>query len=566
MRPAQIAGATLLECLTEHVRAAPDATCFFPGSDERITAAELGEASVRVGTALAARGVGPGSLVALLLRTDVRFLTVFFGVQRAGAACTVLPVPAGFGDQSGAVRRLATVLRAAGIRHVVIDESFAAVGKLLREEFPAVELIDAAVAEPGRARAFPGVDPQALSVVQFTSGSTSDPKGVEIRQSTMAAGLHAIVVSGQFSPDDVFMQWVPTFHDMGLVGFFSHLLNGADCHVFSPTSFLRRPAELLRYFAAHHGTVLTGPNFSYEVLADSATPEVLDGLDLSSWRLAFNGAEPVSAATVRRFTAAFAPAGMDESVMYPVYGMAEATLAVTFPVPGSPARVLSVDRQELGDNRRVVESTPGGPLSKDVVSCGFPVHLLELRLVRPDGSACADSELGEIQIAGPAVATGYYRDPRATEAVFDDGWLRTGDIGFRHNGELYVTGRAKDMVIVRGQNYFPEDIEAVARETAGVYRMRCVAFADADAEGDEFVRVVAEADARTAREGDLAAAIRGRVESELDLTAVRVNVVKPRWIPRTTSGKWQRDLTRRRIADLEQAQAPMTGAGERRRT
>lgn len=562
MRPALLDGETLTECFTNYVRAAPKATSYFPGTDERITAAELDDATIQVATALAARGVGPGHVVALLLRTDVRFLTVFFGVQRAGAACTVLPVPAGFGDQSGAVRRLARIISAAGISHVVLDASFEAIGKLLRAELPEIDLIDAAVAEPGSASKLPQPDPGALSVVQFTSGSTSEPKGVEIRQSTMAAGLQAIVVSGEFTPDDVFMQWVPTFHDMGLVGLFSNLLNGSDCHIFSPTYFLRRPAGLLKYFGENGGTMITGPNFSYDMLADVATPELLADIDLSPWRLAFNGAEPVSASTTRRFTAALAPARLSETVMYPVYGMAEATLAITFPRPGTPTRILTVDRQELGDNHRVVLVPTGHPSAKEVVSCGFPVHGIRMRLVRLDGSECGEGELGEVQIAGPAVTSGYYRNPKATAAAFDGTWFRTGDIGFQHDRELYVTGRVKDMVIVRGQNFFPEDIEMVAREVPGIYRMRCVAFADVDDHGNEVVRVVAEVEPRAAQKLDVESEIRNRVETEFDLTAVAVNLVKPRWITRTTSGKWQRDLTRRRIAELA-AETPYVSASER---
>src|SRR5207248_8952729 len=164
---------------------------------------------------------------------------------------------------------------------------------------------------------------------------------------TTMAGLRSCVVSGDCSPDDVFMQWVPTFHDMGLIGLQSHWLNGADVHIFPPITFLRRPQAVLEHFAAYGGTVMTGPNFAYDYLVDRVPAERLATLDLSAWRLAFNGAESVSASTVRRFTEAFAPAGVDTSVMYPVYGMAEATLSISYPDPGSTARVRAVDRQEL---------------------------------------------------------------------------------------------------------------------------------------------------------------------------------------------------------------------------
>ncbi|MEU9640302.1 AMP-binding protein [Streptomyces tendae] len=544
-----LSGDTLVECFLHNAKAAPDAVAVFPGSEERLTGAELAASSLSCALGLMEHGVGPGAVVGLLVPTDARFLSLFFGVQRAGAACSVLPVPTGFGNEQGTARRLARILRVAGIRHLVLGAAFEDLGSLLTEQVPGLVLIDPAVSAPGSGLRLPAVDPADLSVVQFTSGSTSDPKGVLLTQSAMAAGVLACAVSGEFTPDDVFMQWVPTFHDMGLVGLFSHLLNGSDVHVFTPTAFLRRPAQLLKYFAEHRGTVITGPNFSYEQFVEATPPELVKELDLSAWRLAFNGAEPVSAETVERFTTHFAPAGLRDTVMYPVYGMAEATLGITFPKPGSPVRILPVDRGELAARGRAVPVARGSRGAKDVVALGGAVHGLEMRLVAENGRECDPGELGEVRIAGAAVTSGYFDNPEATAAAFDGRWFRTGDIGFTHDGDLFVTGRTKDMVIVRGQNYFPDDIEAVAREVPGVYRKRCVAFSDTEGDGREVVRVVVEAAPQQA-DDDLGAEIAARVVREMDFTDVRVHLVKPRWITRTTSGKWQRARTRERLAEL----------------
>ncbi|MCG0283803.1 AMP-binding protein [Streptomyces sp. PSAA01] len=552
MRGIQLSGDTLTECFLNHAEAAPSALAVFPGSEERVTAAELAESSLRCALGLMDQGVGPGSVVGLLVPTDARFLSLFFGVQRAGAACSVLPVPAGFGDERGTARRLARILRTGDIRHLVLGSSFASLGELLKEQVPGLTLLDPRIAADGGAHRLPRPDPAALSVIQFTSGSTSAPKGVQLTQSAMAAGVLACAVSGEFSPDDVFMQWVPTFHDMGLVGLFSHLLNGADVHVFTSTAFLRRPAQLLRYFSEQRGTVITGPNFSYDQFIATTAPEAVKELDLSSWRLAFNGAEPVSADTVERFTEHFAPAGLRDTVMYPVYGMAEATLGITFPKPGTAPRILAVDRDRLASEGRAVAVAPGSRGAKSTVSVGTPVHGIEMRMMTESGRVCEPGELGEIHVRGPAVTSGYYGAPEATARAFDGDWFRTGDIGFRHDGDLFVTGRVKDMVIVRGQNYFPDDIEAIAREVPGIYRQRCVAFSDVTEDGREVVQVVAEADPRNAQDG-LAAEISARVVREMDFSDVRVQLVKPRWITRTTSGKWQRSLTRARLGELAES-------------
>lgn len=546
MRPALLGGDTLGAGLGSLTRAAPGSVAAFPASGEAITAAELDGASIGSAHAFLAAGISPGALVGVLMPTDARFLITIFALWRAGAAVTVLPAQVGLGDNPAAASRLAPVIHAAGIRHLVLDRAYQSIGQQLQELAPRLTILDppAEAAWPSSGP-LPAVEPESLAIVQFTSGSTSAPKGVMLPHRTVMAGLRACAVSGAFSPDDVFVQWVPTYHDMGLIGLLSHWLNGADVHAFSPMAFLRRPARFLEYFAEHHGTVLTGPNFSYDYLLDAMAPDQLAALDLSSWRLAFNGAEPVSAATVRRFTEAFAACGVSESVMYPVYGMAEATLSISYPRLGEAPRIAAVDRNALAASGSVRELPGLGPAAKQVVSVGRPVHGIAVRIRGGDGESLPGGQLGEIQIRGDAVSPGYYADPAATGQLFDGGWLRTGDLGFQLDGDLYVTGRRKEMIIVYGQNFFPEDVEAVARDVPGVYRRRCVAFTEETVEGRECAGVIVEA---AGAAGEVQAEVARRVAAELGLAHVRVHVVKPRWLPRTTSGKWQRTLAARRIA------------------
>jgi acyl-CoA synthetase (AMP-forming)/AMP-acid ligase II len=545
MRPALLDGRTLGESLSNLTKAAPGSVAAFPAAGDQITSLELDGASVRRAHALLDAGIEPGALVGVLVPTDATFLVTVFALWRAGAAVSVLSAEAGFGDTAAAATRLARIVRMTGMRHLVLDPAYLPIGQLLRELVPQLTILDPRAQAAGSSGSLPAVEPESLAIVQFTSGSTSAPKGVMLPHRTVMAGLRACVVSGAFSPDDVFVQWVPTFHDMGLIGLLSHWLNGADVHAFTPVAFLRRPARILEYFAEHSGTVLTGPNFSYDYLLDAMAPDQLAALDLSSWRLAFNGAEPVSAATVRRFTEALAASGVGESVMYPVYGMAEATLSISYPRPGEVPRIVAVDRNELAAGG-TVRALPGvGPGAKQVVSVGRPVHGVQVRIRGSGRESLRDRQLGEIQIRGDAVSPGYYGDPAATGQLFDDGWLRTGDLGFQLDGDLFVTGRLKEMIIVHGQNFFPEDVEAIARNVPGVYRRRCVAVAEETDDGCECAGVIVES---AGAADEIRAQVARRVAAELGLAQVRVHVVKPRWLTRTTSGKWQRALAAKRVA------------------
>ena len=551
MRRPLLAGETLGASLTHLAAVSPGSTAVFPtagpdGTAENITARDLDDSADGAARALLDGGVVPGDVVGVMVPPSARLFATLFGVWRSGAAASVLPVQAGFGDAEATARRLARIAGVAGMRHLVLDDDHAEIGARLRQVMPELTLVSphrAGAGDPGRE--LPPVEPDAVAVVQFTSGSTSAPKGVVLPHRAVIAGLRAIVVSGEFSPDDVFVQWVPVFHDMGLIGLMSHWLNGADVHVFTPTAFLRRPAKLLDYFAEVGGTVITGPNFGYEYILDAVKPEQLATLDLAPWRLAFNGSEPVDAQTVERFATTLAPCGLRDSVMFPVYGMAEATLAISFPKPGTVPRVVTIDRDELAATRRARAVSGESGTGKRVVSVGRAVHGIELRIVGPDGAVVEPSGLGEIQIRGDAVTTGYLGDRDATERLFDGPWLRTGDLGFELDGDLFVAGRLKEMVIVRGQNFFPDDVEAIAREVPGVYRRRCVAFTDTDADGAEHIGVIVEA--RTADGEQVSTEVARRVSAELDLAQVRVHIVQPRWLTRTTSGKWQRAIASHRL-------------------
>jgi fatty-acyl-CoA synthase len=333
---------------------------------------------------------------------------------------------------------------------------------------------------------------------------------------------------------------------MGLFGLLAALVAGADAHVFTPFSFLRRPLQVMRYFADVRGTLMTGPNFGYDLILD-ALKRSPDRLDLSSWRVAYNGAERVNPRTVDRFRDELRSAGVGSTVMFPVYGMAEATLAITFSQYGSEPAAVVVDRDQLDIGQSIVPVTDDHPRAKRLVAVGRPVEGMRVRVMAGQGPAAA-GVLGEIEALGPSIMVGYHRDTEATARAFDDGWLRTGDLGFEAHGRLYIAGRRKEMVIVHGRNYFPEDVEAIVADLPGVFRGRCVAFADS--EGDqEVIGVIVE----SSRYGDVPAAVlaeqlRRPVTAALGMSQVRIHLVPPRWLTRTTSGKWQRLEAARRIS------------------
>lgn len=549
-RSPRLDGATLADALVNVARAGTRIS--YPDSDTSISGPDLLAAARRFAHELLASGVQRGDVVGILDVTAPSFLVSFFGATLAGAAASPLPTPPLLSDPQVLIERIARVIRSAEMRTVAIAPVFNAISAGLAAKLPRLVIVTSGDGRPGGP--LPRTAPDDLAIVQFTSGSTGNPKGISLTQHAVMAGLRSAVISGEFSPDDVYVQWVPHFHDMGLIGFCTNFLNGADIHLLSPVSFLRSPARLLQYMSENGGTVMAGPDFSYARMAEAADAGAADDLDLRSWRLAVNGAEPVRAATVRAFTRALEPAGLRPSVMFPAYGMAEATLCVCFPQPGSVPRVIAVDRAALTDHG-IVQSVPGTDLAaKELVSVGGPVHGLDLRIVNADAQPCLDGQMGEIQIAGPAVTSGYYRDETVTAERFDGPWLRTGDLGIRLGPDVFLTGRRKELIIVYGQNYFPEDVEAVVRGVPGVFRGRCVAFGDSDADESEYATVVVEAP-RHADPEPLCKAVARRVAIDLDLHAVRVRVVPPHWLSRTTSGKWQRALARERLVNEE-----MTGA------
>ncbi|MGV0809582.1 cytochrome P450 [Mycolicibacterium setense] len=531
---AQLIGETLPEALRHIARRSPQTRLTFPRMSIALTVGELEQYASRVAVGLQEAGIASGDLIGLLVPTGPQVFVGFFGINLLGAAVSMLPVRSS-AAQFATVHEIDAILSASGISHVVADPSFDGLVQELRSRHPGIRFTAFPAGKGGRIpTAEP--DPDDLAVVQFTSGSTSDPKGVALPHRTVMAGLRTILTSSELTATDSIVQWVPHYHDMGLFGALAYALAGLDIHVFAPADFIKDPLGFVRYLAASGASATTGPDFGYRLLTEALATSPQDDLDLRRWRLAYNGAEAVQASTVSDFRRITTPYGASESVMFPVYGLAEATLAVSFPTPGTLPAILHLDSDELSNSRRATVVAPGTPGSKALVAVGKPVDKMQVRIVDAVGQVAESGRVGEIEICGPSVTSGYHRaqGSEADANLFNGSWLRTGDLGFEWDRNLYIAGRSKDMIVVHGRNYFPEDAEAAAREIDGVYRKRCAAFASED----QLVVVVECAD--PSRHTALNEAVRRVVSEAMGITAIRSIAVEPNRLPHTTSGKVRR--------------------------
>ena len=540
------------------------------GGAEELTYAELSRRASRVAAGLLARGLAPGEAVALMLPSGTEYFAVFLGIGLAGGVPVPLYPPARRSQVEDHLRRQTRILVNARARWMVAAPEVRPLARLVSPLAPELRGIlspDELLAETSEPLLPPPVAASDVAFLQYTSGSTGDPKGVVLTHANLLANLRAAGRALRIGGDDVVVSWLPLYHDMGLIGaWMGSLYFGVPLVLMSPLSFLARPGRWLAAISRFRGTITAAPNFGYALCARKVGDEELGGLDLSCWRVALNGAEPVSADVVEAFARRFAPAGFRPEAMAPVYGLAEATLAVAFTPLGRGPRIDRVERrafQSSGEARPAGEGAPEAPLA--FVSCGTPVPGHEVRVVDESGREVPERRQGRLQVSGPSMTTGYYRNPGATARLLVDGWLDTGDLGYVAEGEVYVTGRSKDLILRAGRNVHPEELEEAVGSLAGV-RRGCVAVFAAAAraeEGTERLVVMAELTrelAAAAPEGEREA-LRGRIaELAIDLTgstADEVLLVPPGSVPKTSSGKIRRSAAR---ALYEEGRA-VAGAG-----
>jgi fatty-acyl-CoA synthase len=523
------------------------------GAIDRVPWARLYEEAGAVAAGLQARGVGPGAHVALLGPTTRPLVTAIEATWLAGATVNVLPLPMRLASIEDFVSQTRARLRAGDATVVVLDDELAPFIEA-RPSDPPMVLLSELGAGPGRpaARAYerPPDDPSALAILQFTSGSTADPKGVMLPHDRVLANLDAAQAAAALDPaTDVVVSWLPLYHDMGLIGLLTlPMITGTELVLAGAQDFMAAPARWMEWMSAFGGTATAGPNFGYALAARALAR--LDPLDLSRWRLALNGAEPVDPGTVEEFCAAGQRHGLDPRAVFCAFGMAEVTIAGTFPVPGTGMAVDCVDRRVLETDRYAAPRDAANEGTRRLARLGRPVDGLTVRIVEPEtGRPMREREVGELEIRGTSVTPGYYRRPTETARAFRNGWLRTGDLGYLVDGELVVCGRIKDVIIVGGRNVFPEDVERAVASVEGVRAGNVIAFGVEGRRGREGVVVVAET--RVDEGGAVRDEVSRRVRAAVGVPVRDIVLVGPGTLPKTSSGKLQRALCRRRYLSAE---------------
>jgi 1-acyl-sn-glycerol-3-phosphate acyltransferase len=533
------------------------------GESPTLTFGELLAGAERVAADLARRGIGRGDSVALMLPTSRDFFLSFAGTLLAGATPVPIYPPFRADRIAEYAQRQSAILANAGARLLVTFKEAASAANLLKPLVPSLEGVvtaDTLVRSDAPKALGTQLHSRAneLALLQYTSGSTGNPKGVMLTHANLLANVRSIGEALGLRNDDVGVSWLPLYHDMGLIGaWLMPLYFGLPVVVMSPLAFLSRPAKWLRAFYRYHGTIGAAPNFAYELAAAKISDEEIQGVDLSSWRAALNGAEPVLPATLDRFVARFAPYGFRRETHLPVYGLAEASLAVTIPQVGRGALVDRLDRAAFAQEGRAVPVAAEIP-ADDVnvisfVSVGPPVPRHEVRIVNERGDGLPDRREGQLWFRGPSTTQGYYRNEAATAALLPEGlaagWVNSGDRAYRANGEIYITGRVKDIIIHAGHNLYPHEIEDCVARVPAVRKGCVVAFGATDpVVGTERLVIVAESRERNreARE-KLAQAITAQVTQSLGEPPDKVEVVPPNAIPKTSSGKLRRDETKQRF-------------------
>ncbi len=514
------------------------------GDTKRVTYAELWRRALCFGHGLQKRGLKPGQPVVLVLPDPEEAIIAILGAIAVG--CPPAPIYPPFNTKAvqGFLRYLGYVARRANAQHIVVGAQVYPFVGTIPGEVDTVKRVDRFSSIMQSTPTTPeSPRPEDTAFLQFTSGSTAAPKGVQVTHRNLVANLWMIRSASRMDDTSVVCTWLPVYHDMGLIGtVLNAITNFNELVVLAPRTFLRRPGLWLKTIADHKGTHTAAPNFAYGLCTRRVTNP--GEHDLSSMRVFICGAEPIMPDTLESFAQHFAPAGLERTAMVPAYGLAEATLAVTFNPYGVGMLCDEVDSLALGEER-IARPVAEGASPLRVPSCGVAMPTLQMRIGNRDGVRLPDRQVGEVQVTGPSITPGYINDPEATrDSRTADGWLRTGDLGYMAGGHLFACGRTKDVIILRGRNVYPHDVEATASRIPEVRTGNVVAFGSAASYGEERLVIVAESRKLDSAEA-IQRQIRGSVHEVLGVTPADIVIVPPGTLPKTSSGKLKRIETKR---------------------
>ena len=518
-----------------------------PDGPVHVSWRQIHDEALSVAAALQAKGLLPGDHVAVLGPTSRELMTIVRGCWLAGIASMVLPLPMRMGSLDEFVNSTRARIRHGDAKLVLIDDQLAAFYEAAAGDPPIEPMGSVLPGAPNVPAADrwerPEHDPERLVILQYTSGSTSEPKGVMIPDRVLSANIDACCDAAELGAGETMVSWLPLYHDMGLVGFLAlPMTKGVELVQAAPQDFMAKPGNWMQWISDYGGTATAGPNFSW-VLATRALKRA-EGLDLSTLTLALSGAEPVDPKAVDAFVAAAEPFGFRAGSVFPAFGMAETAIGASFPKRGAGLQCDTVDREVLERTRvaKPVEIDDPDDLAvraRRLPLLGTAVPGMEMRIADPDTrDELPERHVGELLLRGTSVTPGYYKREAATQALFHDDWLCTGDLAYMLDGQLILCGRIKDVIIVGGRNVFPEDIERAVGGLEGVRAGNVIAFGMEGYKGKESVVVVAEV-----RADDLEAVRHEIHQRTLDVCGLPprdVMLVRPGTLPKTSSGKLQR--------------------------